>query len=526
MVRTKWSLPLALAAVTGAAACSSNGSLQLGPIDAGSVVDVPAATDLGGATDRPATTDGGNGSDAGKSTDAGSTTDVPRTTDGGGTNDAGTAPVDAGPPYDPCAAAAVVDLNAMGTVTAGVHHITRSNASVGGMAPLDSACGNPGHEVVFRYTPATSTALRVSTDNAGTDANFDTVAFALATCATTGMSLGCNDDATGATHMRTSTFTTSVLTAGTPVFIVVAGYTPPTDSMWHESGNFELTVAELPIIATGAACDVTGAANICAAGSTCLAPTGSDAGGAVCVAPIAAGAACGPTVPGHCATGLTCVTTGSTSTCQTGPFTESAIAAPTFLDACAMGRHETLVGSGDAGASRDDNHTAAAVTIPFTFTYYGAAQTSFWPSINGYGVFGTTAPHDSLGGALPLASDTNVVAPFLTDLVLRAAPGSDICTATIGAAPNRQFVVEWLDVSAYAASATHLTFELVLHETANTVDFVYSRLDPGTGADAGVDPTRVDGSHATIGLSGGAGAAPITHTGNIATTAGIRFTPR
>ena len=47
--------------------------------------------------------------------------------------------------------------------------------------------------MAHRYTTRTLSRLRISTDNAGTPANFDTVAWALDRCAAMGaMNYGCN----------------------------------------------------------------------------------------------------------------------------------------------------------------------------------------------------------------------------------------------------------------------------------------------------------------------------------------------
>lgn len=96
-----------------------------------------------------------------------------------------------------------------------------------------------------------------------------------------------------------------------------------------------------------------------------------------------------------------------------------------------------------------------------------------------------------------------------------------MCVRTVGTAPNRQFVVEWLDVSAYMHDMAHLTFEAVLSETTNTVDVLFNTLT-GTG----MDSIAVDGSNATVGIQNAAGTLFVAHSGTVSTTAGIRFAPR
>lgn len=348
-MRSSSSLALIVAALGAAAGCSDPvGGGNNPPVDSG------ANTDRGTANTDTGTTN----------TDSGTPMDSGTPTDGGTPTDNGTQPgdrpaadtgVDAGPPYDPCAAAAVIDLNAMGMTTGNETRITRNNNSVGAMAPLRSSCGRPGHEVAFRYTPRTAARLRISTNNAGTDMAFDTVVWAQAACAPpTGdagvMDLGCSDDNGTAPRGRTSAFTTAAAAAmGTPIYIIVAGYTPPTGSEFRAQGTFELSVTEIATVAVGGACDVAGATSACAMGSLCVGATamatmgtcvadgaqngrcramGTACDGTLvcsgsatstssrCRTSVAAGAACDPDrVMNICATGTNCVTRAGMSTC-------------------------------------------------------------------------------------------------------------------------------------------------------------------------------------------------------------------
>ena len=262
-----------------------------------------------------------------------------------------TGPADTGPAYDPCAMASVIDLNMAGTRSGETTSYTGSNAMVGATAPLRSPCGTTvGYEVVLRYTPRATSRLRVSTNNDGTAAHLDTVGGAQPACSSlpTGHAgLGCNDDTGSAPRTLASTFTTSAnVTAGTALFIVVAGYRSATTP----TGTFALTVTELVPAMAGAMCDprVTSPPP-CADGLTCIATAGSTTAGTCvadgtaggrcratgtacdmglacsgsatstasrCRASVAVGAACDPArVTSLCATGSSCVTANGASTC-------------------------------------------------------------------------------------------------------------------------------------------------------------------------------------------------------------------
>ncbi|MDO9018288.1 MAG: hypothetical protein Q8S73_23880 [Deltaproteobacteria bacterium] len=357
-MRSSSSLVLLLATLGSGLAACSDPAVNTGPVDAGNTVDTGSPVDTGNPADTGTPTDRGNGSDTGTNMDSGQATDSGPANDTGPVGDTGpradTGPADAGPPYDPCAMASVVDLNAMGTTAGSVTRITRNNNNVGAMAPLVGPCGRPGHEVVFRYVPRTSARLRISTDNMGTDMMLDTVVWAQPMCAPAvgdaGVSaLGCSDDNGTAPRTRASAFTTAAPAAmGTPIFIVVAGYTPPAGTGFVPQGNFELSVTEISTVAAGGMCDTTGQTNVCATGSICVGAAGAMMGtctadgalngacramgmacdGALvcsgsatstssrCRTAVAAGAACDPLrVMNVCATGSNCVTRNGASTC-------------------------------------------------------------------------------------------------------------------------------------------------------------------------------------------------------------------
>lgn len=159
--------------------------------------------------------------------------------------------------------------------------------------------------------------------------------------------LGCNDDTGGRPpRERASVFEAPSVLAAVPVFIVVAGYSPPALPGLTNRGPFELTVTEVPGVPAGAACDPTRAMNVCLAegvcatvggASTCAAPgarggrcrvgatpcdaglactgTGGDAASR-CRATVSAGGACDPGQGSDvCAAGATCVTAGPSSVC-------------------------------------------------------------------------------------------------------------------------------------------------------------------------------------------------------------------
>ncbi len=363
-------------------------------------------------------------------------------------------------------------------------------------------------------------------------------ACALAACALAACSSGGNGDAGAAADVAVDVALEAVATPGDAAV----------DAAPDATLDAPQDAPALPVVPVGGACDPNERANVCAAASTC-AGTGTaarcvadgamggrcrtatsrcDAGLAcdddrlapTCRTAVAEGERCDPAgVTNICVSPARCTTAMAVSTCRTAPYIESRLMPPTFVNACASGGTRIAL----AGTSRDDTHATAPLTIPFTFRFFGVDYTRVWPSTNGYAVFGATAPQDRPGGRDRFPADEGpLVAAFWADLVLRAAPGSDLCVRTVGAAPDRQFVIEWLDAYHTTYDSTHLTFEVVLTETTNTVDVIYNRLDPAGDTTA----EYVRGALATIGLQSDRGAQFVAHAGTVATTAGLRFTPR
>lgn len=194
----------------------------------------------------------------------------------------------------------VVDLNMVGTVTGATTTYSGSNTAAPAAGSIPGVCVfDVASEVVFRFTTSTESHLRVSTTNPGTPQAFDSVAWMIDRCSPSNTALGCSDDS--APGDRRSLFTTAnLLPAGSTVFIVVAGYSPPRPS-YHVVDQFELSVTEIEEVSLGGSCDLGGVANVCEAHSHCL----GDASSATCVRDGTRGGRCNAAPPG-CDPGLGC----------------------------------------------------------------------------------------------------------------------------------------------------------------------------------------------------------------------------
>lgn len=187
---------------------------------------------------------------------------------------------------DPCGAEAVVDLAGRMPGADGVLHLFGNNQRTASttVIPTPVGCvrgtGGPhdqGYQLVYRYVMRATAALHASTANPGTAATFDTVLNLTAVCAPTAGALACNDDVS-AMETRSTASTRTLRPAGSVVYVVVGGYTPPLSGSLP-FGNFELTLREVPPVATGATCS---AMDVCAAGAHCVVATAATT--ATCVA--------------------------------------------------------------------------------------------------------------------------------------------------------------------------------------------------------------------------------------------------
>lgn len=181
---------------------------------------------------------------------------------------------------------------------------------------------------------------------------------------------------------------------------------------------------------------------------------------------------------------------GVTPTCETtagGPYLRVNSPRP-WIDACAQTGSQTLLANADEGT--------VDVAIPFAFSFYGVPYTSATVSANGYISFATGSPQ-WVNSMLPSSEVPNTIFAFWDDLVQR----DGVCTATVGTAPDRAFVIQWHDAGFYPTpqAATHLDFEVVLDERLNTIDVRFNQME-GEG-------DRSTGGSATVGVQQGSGSS-------------------
>jgi hypothetical protein len=176
-----------------------------------------------------------------------------------------------------------------------------------------------------------------------------------------------------------------------------------------------------------------------------------------------------------------------------------AMAAFNFIDASAA--------SGGTSLNFNSNDDAVvSYPLPFNFSLFGDTYLAGSPvsiTTNGFLSLEALSVAEFQNGALPGqrvvrpggASGVvppSLIAPFWDDLVTKG--GSAVTTRIAGNAPNRQFVVQWSNMSILDEEGldqnSSLTFEAVLFEGSNDVQFLY----------LSVSGPRSDGASATVGM--------------------------
>jgi len=156
---------------------------------------------------------------------------------------------------------------------------------------------------------------------------------------------------------------------------------------------------------------------------------------------------------------------------------------PGFIDACLLPGMTRATFTPTASFPATDEGVTAALDLPFSFTLYGTPHTKYWITTNGQLGFGATPGGSAFGQArCPLPDpvfSTPILLAYSADLLIRADdPGSGVCYATTGSAPDRKLVVTWKDLFFYEAGiGSHATFSAMFNESTNVIDVVIERVD-------------------------------------------------
>ncbi|HVU63436.1 MAG TPA: GC-type dockerin domain-anchored protein [Phycisphaerales bacterium] len=149
-----------------------------------------------------------------------------------------------------------------------------------------------------------------------------------------------------------------------------------------------------------------------------------------------------------------------------------------YTDSATAGALEDISATGTALDACGDNCGQSDVPIGFTFNYFGTPLTTVDISTNGFLTFDPDfflgSPYNSdVPGFLPHRLICALWQDYDTDATTGAG---QVRYQTLGSAPNRRFVVEWIGLKTQDVDETSSTFEAVLFENGN-IEFRYGAID-------------------------------------------------
>ena len=142
----------------------------------------------------------------------------------------------------------------------------------------------------------------------------------------------------------------------------------------------------------------------------------------------------------------------------------------------------------DSLSSADDGKTNTVSLAGTTFKYNGSAVTGFYATSNGWMTFNTAQTSATFSNNLISTAQNNVLAPFWDDLVIQGNNLANLNTSmkykvigTLGSG-SADIVIEWAEMEKYFYADPNMNFQVVLHESDNSIDFNYGNMQLFNGA--------------------------------------------
>lgn len=205
---------------------------------------------------------------------------------------------------------------------------------------------------------------------------------------------------------------------------------------------------------------------------------------------------------------------------------EARIARSPYRASTIPGSCDNLSGAPSLPGPDTDDSASDFALLPFVFPFFRRPQSAYSVSSNGNLQLSPVAAGRGeisfIPAQIPVPSPPNgFIAPLWDDL-MPPAPGQ-VRTETLGAAPNRRFVVQWTGFGFIDDTNARLTFQAKLLETSGAIELHYCELTAGT------QPGRETGSRAAIGVEDAAGTDGVQisyqRPGAVSTANAIRFDP-
>ncbi|MBI2949647.1 MAG: S8 family serine peptidase, partial [Verrucomicrobia bacterium] len=129
--------------------------------------------------------------------------------------------------------------------------------------------------------------------------------------------------------------------------------------------------------------------------------------------------------------------------------------------------------------SLGDDGVSGAISLPFDISFYGMTYRQLFVGANGLLGFAAAGLSSAANTDLPNATAPNaIIAPYWADL--NPSQGGSVRVGATGTAPNRRYVISWVDVPTKGSLLvqTRMTFQAALIESANQILFQYQQIEP------------------------------------------------
>jgi hypothetical protein len=132
---------------------------------------------------------------------------------------------------------------------------------------------------------------------------------------------------------------------------------------------------------------------------------------------------------------------------------------------------EDISVTGTKSAASDCDDCGEVVLIGFAFNFYGDTHTGIGVTSNGYLTFGDDW-EDFTNDRIPNTTAPNdLIAPYWDDW--NPSAGGTVHYQTSGDTPNRRFIAQWNKVKHYDGGGKKSTFQAILFEGTNCIEFRY-----------------------------------------------------
>jgi LruC domain-containing protein len=160
-------------------------------------------------------------------------------------------------------------------------------------------------------------------------------------------------------------------------------------------------------------------------------------------------------------------------------------------------------------SANTSNALSSRITLPFNFTLDGATYSHLIACSDGWVKLGngTMTASANFNNSLNDVNDRPKIAPFWDEMNIPSGAGQGVSVFTSGISPFRMFVIEWT-VAIVKNGTGRGTFQLVLHEGSNQIQFIYNNMQNNSSNQfyssysAGIAGTGTDFASLTMASNG------------------------